>query len=107
MAVEVYTKATYLDFFEKAMQADQSFIVQVVISKQDNDPATFLVNVRSTKKLHDKASIMLQGTLKRNARRNYAEGLLKELLDQGLGGDRLLEEFQTGLKNKRYTGGDK
>lgn len=98
---EVYTKAKFLDFFEKKMQADREFVVQVVISKHDNDPATFRVKVRLTKKLNENASIMLQGSLKPNSRRNFAEGLLKELLDQGLGGEKLLEEFRAGLKSKR------
>lgn len=100
--IEVYTKPSNLDFFEKALQSQQEFIISAVISKKENDPVSFQIKARSVRKLDTNVSIMLQGTLKRTSRKNYAELLLEDLLDKGLSGDTLLSEFKAKLKNKPY-----
>lgn len=100
--IEVYTTPTNFEFFEKALQSQQEFIVRAVISKKDNDPVSFHIKARSVRKLETNISIMLQGTLKRTSRKNYAELLLKDLMDKGLSGDTLLNEFKDKLKNKPY-----
>lgn len=100
--IEVFTTPSYQDLFEKALQNQQEFIARAVISKKENDPVSFHINVRSVKKLESNVSIMLEGTLKRTSRRNYAEALLQELLEKGLNGDILLKEFKENMKNKPY-----
>lgn len=98
--IEVFTNATHLDFFEKALQDQHGFTVRVVISKKENDPVSFHVKVCSVKGLSNNLSIMLEGTLKKNSRKNFAETLLKDLMSKGLSGDHLLEEFTVKMKNK-------
>lgn len=100
--IEVYTKPAHFDFFEKAMQTQQEFIIRVVITKKDNDPVSFHIKTRSVRKLEKNISVMLQGTLKRNARKNYAEVILKDLLNKGLTGEALLNEFREKMRNKPY-----
>ena len=100
--VEVFTNSTYQNFFEQAYQNQQEFIIRVVITKKDNDYVSFHIKVCSVKKFENNISIMLAGTLKRNSRRNYAESLLKDLLDKGLNGDELFNEFKENMKNKPY-----
>jgi hypothetical protein len=100
--IEVLTNSSHQDFFENAYQDQRDFIIRVVITKKENDPVSFHIKVCSVQKLENNISIMLKGTLKRNSRRNYAEVLLKELLDKGLNGDNLLGEFKEQMKNKPY-----
>jgi ribosomal protein L11 len=100
--IEVLTNSSHQDFFEKAYQDQRDFIIRVVITKQENDPVSFHIKVCSLQKLENNISIMLKGTLKRNSRRNYAEVLLKELLDKGLNGEDILSEFKEQMKNKPY-----
>ncbi|WP_147534422.1 YwpF family protein [Bacillus marasmi] len=100
--IEIYTKPEQISFFEKAMQNQEDRIIRVVITKKDNDPVSFHIKTRSITRLEKNVSIMLQGNLKRTSRKNYSEILLKDLLDQGLNGDTLLEEFKEKMKSKPY-----
>lgn len=100
--IEIYTKPTQIDFFEKALQNQEDQMIRVVITKKDNDPVSFHIKTRSITKLEKNVSIMLQGTLKRTSRKNFSEILLKDLLDQGLYGETLLQEFKEKMKNKPY-----
>ncbi|NMD70108.1 hypothetical protein HHO41_07380 [Bacillus sp. DNRA2] len=100
--IEIYTKPDQVDFFEKSLQNQEDQIIRVVITKKDNDPVSFHIQTRSITKLENNVSVMLHGTLKRTSRKNYSEILLKDLLDQGLNGETLLQEFQSKMKNKPY-----
>lgn len=100
--IEVFTTPSYQDYFEKALQDQREFIIRAVISKKDNDPASFHIRVCSVKGFESNVSIMLEGTLKRNSRRSYAESLLQELVGKGLSGEVLLDEFKDKMKNKPY-----
>lgn len=100
--IEIYTKPDQIGFFERAMQNQEDRIIRVVITKKDNDPVSFHIKTRSITRLEKNVSIMLQGTLKRTSRKNYSEILLKDLLDQGLNGDTLLQEFKEKMKSQPY-----
>ncbi|MFD2446736.1 YwpF-like family protein [Bacillus sp. CGMCC 1.16607] len=97
--IEAYTDLSHQHLFQQAFDRQQDLIVQVVISKKENDPAAFQTKVSSVKKLDDRVSILFQGKLKRS-KSNYAETLLDHLLDKGLSGDTLLMEFKDKMKSK-------
>ncbi|WP_442596818.1 YwpF-like family protein [Neobacillus sp. D3-1R] len=97
--LEAFTDDIHFDVFQKAFQTQQDLIVQVVISKKENDPAAFLTKVCSVKRLDGHVSVLLQGKLQRS-RNNYAELLLDNLLNKGLGGNALLVEFKEKMKSK-------
>lgn len=100
--IEIYTKPDQVDFFEKSLQNQDEQIIRVVITKKDNDPVSFHIRTRSITNLENNVSVMLQGTLKRTSRKNYSETLLKDLLDQGLNGESLMQEFKNKMKSKPY-----
>ncbi|MDE3840279.1 hypothetical protein C0966_13140 [Bacillus methanolicus] len=93
--IEAYTKKSYLDYFK----AGDEKIVQVVISKKENDPASFLTKVHSVKEFENNISVLLEGTLKRT-RNEYAELVLDDLLKKGMTGDNLLIEFKEKMKSR-------
>lgn len=97
--LEAYTDHSHLPFFQKAYDSKQDLFVKVVISKKENDPATFMTKVSSVKQLGSHLSILFEGKLKRS-KNNYAEQLLDHLLHKGLDGNALMVEFKEKMKTK-------
>jgi hypothetical protein len=97
--LEAYTDVSHYDYFQKAFESQQELIVQVVISKKENDPAAFQTKVSIVKKMDGHVSVLFQGKLKRS-KNNYAELLLDNLLHKGLGGEALLVEFTEKMKTR-------
>lgn len=91
--VEVFTDHKYIPYFEDACANDKEIIVQVVITKKENDPAAFSTKVCCVKKLKSHASILLTGKLTR-PKSDYPEKLLEYLMDKGLTGEALMAEFK-------------
>lgn len=96
--IELFTERAYLSVFEN-YQSHEKFLVNVIITKPENDPATFLVNIINSKGIDGYASILLEGTLSRS--RGYAEHLLGALLDKGLSGNELLLAFKEEMRTKK------
>lgn len=97
--IEAYTDHAQHAIFQNAFNTQEDVIIQVVISKKENDPASFQTKICSVKKLDGRASILFEGKLMRS-RSNYAELLLDNLLQKGLGGPALMEEFKEKMKSK-------
>lgn len=96
--IEAYVGANYHDFFTKLLQSKKETPAQVVISKKENDPASFTTRVLSVKKIDGRLSVLFEGFLKRS--KNYAELLLSDLIDKGLSGEELLSEFREKMMTK-------
>lgn len=97
--MEAYTDKSFYDLFHEAVKNQTELLVQVVITKKDNDPAPFKVKARSLQSFDKNISVLLEGTLKRS-RSNYSELLLDDLLQKGLSGNELMEEFKSKMITK-------
>lgn len=97
--MEAYTDKSYYDLFYEAVQKQSELLVQVVITKKENDPAPFKVKARSLQAFDKNISVLLEGTLKRT-RSNYSELLLDDLLQKGFTGNELMEEFKSKMITK-------
>ncbi|MCA1033439.1 MULTISPECIES: YwpF-like family protein [Bacillus] len=97
--IEAYTDKSYTRYFSDALDQQKELVVQAVITKKENDPAAFLTKVSSIKELENHISVLLEGSLKRT-KSDYAELLLDSLLQSGMEGDVLLNEFKTKMKSK-------
>ena len=97
--LEAYTDLTLYDYFKKIREENREVIVQAVITKTDNDPAFFQTKVVSLNKFENHMSVLFEGQLRRN-RSDYSELLLDSLIEKGLGGQPLLEEFKDKMKSK-------
>ncbi|GEL04729.1 YwpF family protein [Rummeliibacillus stabekisii] len=100
--LEMYMDAQYADDFAKYLGTDDILDVRAVISYPDNEPAYFRVVVHNITEMPDTGhvSVLLKGTLNSN-RRQYAEQLLLELVEEGLTGNVLLERFKSDLHNRK------
>lgn len=94
--LELFISKEYKNFFEERIEDNELLEAKVVISYPENEPAAFLVDVASIKQIDNNISVLLKGRLKR-ARTQYAEQLLEELIDEGLGGKDLLERFEADM----------
>jgi hypothetical protein len=97
--IEAYINKTYLDYFIAAKEDENELTVQAVITKKENDPAAFITAVASVKELENHISVLFEGSLKRT-KSDYAELLLDNLLNDGLEGNALLDEFKLKMKSK-------
>lgn len=97
--LEAYTDISYYDYFKSLEDEEKEFIVQAVITNRENDPAFFQTRLCTLKKFERHISVLLEGRL-RKTRTDYAELLLGQLLDKGLDGNLLLDEFRDQLKKK-------
>lgn len=97
--VEVLTDHKYIPHFQEASDNGQEIIVQVVITKRENDPAAFKTTVCCVKKLKNHASILLTGKLTK-PKSDYPEKLLEFLMDKGYTGDELMTEFKEKMVSR-------
>lgn len=91
--VEAYVDAGYKEFFESMVTSEEELIIQVKITKQSNQPATFFVNVIDTNEIGDSMNVIFMGTMI-DRQREQIEKILKALMDEGYQGEELLEEFK-------------
>ncbi|SFC22483.1 YwpF-like protein [Bacillus sp. OV322] len=73
--------------------------IQAVITKKENDPASFKTILRIIKDLEGHKSIMFEGHLQRS-RSKYAELLLEDLIQQGMTGEALVEQFKEKIRSR-------
>jgi hypothetical protein len=91
--LEAYTRDLALyDYFQKINDEDRDIIVQVVITKPDNDPVFLQTKISCLQRFKEHISVLLQGQLRRTTK-NHSQMLLQSLLQQGFAGDSLLSEF--------------
>lgn len=96
--IEAYVKKSYDHYFQKLAKQDE-VIIQVVITKKENIPAAFQTNIMTIKQLDNHISILFQAKLKKS-NNDYAEIVLKKLIDKGLAGEELLNEFKRIMRGK-------
>lgn len=97
--LEAYTDLSLYDYFKKISEQDRDIIVEAVITKKENAPAYFQTKICSLNKFEEHISVLLEGHLRRN-RSDYSELLLENLLQKGLEGQSLLDEFKEKIKSK-------
>lgn len=97
--LELFTDQNYEAFFNELKMSNKVYVVKVIISYPENEPAHFEVVTYSVKQIGDHLSVLLRGTLKR-VRRKYAESLLAELIEDGLTGEDLLSKFESDMKTR-------
>ena len=95
--IEIFVEKKYQELF-KDFSAEEKIPVYTVITKKDNEPAPFIVQIISQKEIGDNVSILFEGKLDRTT--GYAEQLLEALLETGLDGNELLTSFKQKMKDK-------
>lgn len=91
--IEAYLNQEYYDFFQQYKNNNKEMVLLAKITKETNQPATLLVNIIDLNKIGSNFNVIFKGTLV-DRKRNQIEALLKQLIDQGLQGNELLQKFK-------------
>ena len=78
---------------------DGEVYIQAVITKKDNEPALFQTVLRTIRKVGNHYSLLFVGHIQKT-RSKYAELLLEDLVQKGLSGDELINEFKQKIRSK-------
>ncbi|WP_085507847.1 YwpF-like family protein [Thalassobacillus devorans] len=91
--IEAYVDQSYQSFFEEYVKSEEELLVQVKITKESNQPATFLVKAIDTNIISDNMNVLFMGAIV-DRRQDQIEKTLKLLIEEGYQGEELLEEFK-------------
>ncbi|AYE48629.1 YwpF-like family protein [Priestia megaterium] len=98
--LEAVIDKKWYDEFHVLLKDKQKITVEAKITKETNDPATFIATVASITSIgENRISLLMKGVLKER-RLHYAEMLLEDLINQGLSGHDLLQQFKLQLRNR-------
>ncbi|MGG3560669.1 YwpF-like family protein [Neobacillus rhizosphaerae] len=97
--LEAYTDLSLYDFFKTIHDQSRDLIVEAVITKKENAPAYFQTKIVSLNQFEKHISVLFEGHLRRN-KSDYSELLLDSLMQKGLKGPALLNEFKEKMKSK-------
>ena len=100
--IEALLPNKFLAYFEEPLHRNESFKLQATISNPSNDPANFTVHIIGITKMEHQFSLLLEGMLT-GKRMLSPEMILQNLIQKGLSGDILLQEFTYQLHEKRQT----
>ncbi|GAA0446304.1 YwpF-like family protein [Lentibacillus halophilus] len=91
--IEIYLEPSYNDFFQKLAREETDVLLQVKITKESNEPATFITSIIGINDIGDQINVLFMGTIV-DQRKEKIEKTLKELIDEGYQGPLLLQKFK-------------
>ncbi|EHJ07174.1 YwpF-like family protein [Staphylococcus simiae] len=97
--LEIVISNEHIDTFKTYQQNDQLLDIRVVITRPSNDPALFEASVKSIRNFTTTMSIVFECHIY-TLRQQYAEGLLEQLIDDGLSGEELKVTFNRMMQSK-------
>lgn len=91
--VEAYMERTYLDFFDKLQTENDEVLIEVKITKESNQPATFLTRIIGVNEIGSKMNVLFRGTIV-DKQKSKIQEMLTSLVEEGYQGELLLEKFK-------------
>ncbi|MUK90252.1 hypothetical protein GMD78_17910 [Ornithinibacillus sp. L9] len=92
--IEAYVQSDYKDYFTNLRDKNEEIMVEVVITKESNDPATFITSIIGINDIGgERINVLFMGTII-DKRKSKIEEMLRKLIDEGYQGEELLEKFK-------------
>ncbi|MFD2043923.1 YwpF-like family protein [Ornithinibacillus salinisoli] len=91
--IEAYVEATYKDFFTELSNNNEEIMVEVVITKEDNAPATFITSIIGINDIGGHINVLFLGNIV-DKQKSKIEEMLSDLIDKGYQGEELLTTFK-------------
>lgn len=91
--IEAYTEKTYLEFFKKLEEENDEVLIQVKITKESNDPATFLTSIIGINEIGSQMNVLFSGIIV-DKQKSKIQEMLTTLVEEGYQGESLLEKFK-------------
>lgn len=94
--VEAYLQHEYFDFFQKLSNKNEEVLIQVKITKESNEPATFITTIIGINEIGAHMNVLFRGTIV-DQQKGIIEDKLQALIEEGYVGEELLEKFKEGM----------
>lgn len=91
--IEAYTEQTYMEFFKKLKKENDEVLIQVKITKESNDPATFLTSIIGINEIGSQMNVLFSGIIV-DKQKSKIQEMLTTLVEEGYQGESLLEKFK-------------
>lgn len=94
--IEAFIHEEHLDYFKQIHENDD-IMIQVKITRIDNDPAFFITKIIELTSIGDnKLSVLFQGKIVDHAKSRIEE-LLQSIIEEGYQGESLLKKFKESI----------
>lgn len=90
---EAYIEKKYKDLFQRLRDSHEEIMIEVKITKESNDPATFITSIIGINDIGEAINVLLIGKMV-DKRQGFIEDLLSDLIAGGYQGEELLERFK-------------
>ncbi|HLR62295.1 MAG TPA: YwpF family protein [Lentibacillus sp.] len=91
--IEAYVEQEQFDFFQNLRSHNEQVMIEVKITKESNDPATFITAITSINEIGDHMNVLFIGTIV-DQRKEIIKEKLKLLIEQGYKEEELLHKFK-------------
>lgn len=91
--LEAYMDHSHLEFFKKLESKDKEIMVQVKITKESNEPATFITSIIGVNEIGAHVNVLFMGTIV-DQRKHKIEEKLTALIEEGYQGEELLKKVK-------------
>src|SRR5690625_586592 len=98
--IEAYIDQKYLSYFKELQDKNEGIIVEVKITKETNDPATFITSMIGLNEIGAQMNVLFKGTIAVDEYNSGVEKALKSLIDEGYQGEELLKRFKNILQKQ-------
>ena len=98
--IEAYIDQKYLSYFKELQDKNEGIIVEVKITKETNDPATFITSMIGLNEIGTQMNVLFKGTIAVDEYNSGVEKALKSLIDEGYQGEELLKRFKNFLQKQ-------
>lgn len=94
--IEAYVSGEYEEYFRE-LEKKEDVMIQVKITKETNDPATFITTVTGLNIIDENMNVLFLGKMV-DLRRGEAQNILEKLVHEGYEGEDLIERFKRKMK---------
>ncbi|CDQ40293.1 MULTISPECIES: YwpF family protein [Virgibacillus] len=91
--IEAYIDHSYASYFQELRQLKSEILVQVKITKESNDIATFITSMISINDIGSNLNVLFVGNIVDRRKANI-ESMLTTLIEEGYQGKELLKKFK-------------
>ncbi|AIF43929.1 YwpF family protein [Virgibacillus sp. SK37] len=91
--IEAYLDHSYLTFFNRMKEIRDEIMIQVKITKESNDYATFITSIVSINEIGSDMNVLFLGTII-DRQKSKIEEMLVTLVEQGYEGKNLIKKFK-------------
>jgi hypothetical protein len=91
--IEAYVDHSYLSLFNRMKEIRDEIMIQVKITKESNDYATFITSIVSINEIGSDMNVLFLGTII-DRQKSKIEEMLVKLVEQGYEGKNLIKKFK-------------